>query len=76
MNNKMTTTSLLSTTEPKKQKQKLNKQLEQEPCHRNKDHMEGYQWGWGGGELGGGKVQGIRGIIGRHKIDKGRLRIV
>ena len=27
--------------------------------------------GWGGG-----KVQGIRSIIGRHKIDRGRLRIV
>ena len=24
----------------------------------------------------GGKVQGIRSIIGRHKIDRGRLRIV
>ena len=24
----------------------------------------------------GGKVQGIRSIIGRHKIDKGRLRTV
>ena len=30
MNNKMTKTSQLSTTEPKKQKQKLGKQLEQE----------------------------------------------
>ena len=36
--------------------------------------MEGYQWG-GMGE-NGGKVQGIRSIIGRHKIDRGRLRIV
>ena len=34
--------------------------------------MEGYQWGGGTGE----KVQGIRSIIGRHKIDRGRLRTV
>ena len=36
-------------------------------------------WGvkWGGrGREWRGKVQGIRSIIGRHKIDRGRLRIV
>ena len=70
MNTKMTTNSQLSTTEPKKQKQKLSKQLEQEQNHRNGDHMEGYGWG----EECGGKVQGIRSIIGRYKIDWGRLR--
>ena len=39
--------------------------------------MEGFQWG-GGGEEGrmGEKVQGIRRIIGRHKLGRGRLRIV
>ena len=37
--------------------------------------MEDYQWG-GGGERMGEKVQGIRSINGRHKIDRGRLRIV
>ena len=37
--------------------------------------MEGYQQGGGGGEWGK-QVQGIRSIIGRHKIDKGRLRVV
>ena len=36
--------------------------------------MEGYQWGGGEGRMGG-KVQGIRSIIGRHKIDGG-VRIV
>ena len=36
--------------------------------------MVGYQWGWGIGN--GGKVQGIRSINGRYKIDRGRLRIV
>ena len=46
----MTTNSQLSATEPKKQKQKLSKQLEQEQNHRNGDHMEGYYWGGGGGE--------------------------
>ena len=75
MNSKTITNSQLSTTEPKKQKQKLSKQLEQEQNHRYGDHMEGYQWGGGGGEWGA-KVQGLRSINGRCKIDRGRLRIV
>ena len=50
MNSKMTTNSQVSTTEPKKQKQKLTKQLEQEWNHRNGDNMEVYQWGRGGRE--------------------------
>ena len=37
--------------------------------------MEGYQWGGGRGRKGG-KVQGIRRIIGRYKIDREMLRIV
>ena len=73
MNSKMTTNSQLSTTEPKKQK--LSKQLEQEQNHRNGDHMESYQWGGRGGKWIG-KVQGIRSRIGRHKVVRGRLRIV
>ena len=73
MNSKMTTNSQLSTTEPKKQK--LSKQLEQEQNHRNGDHMECYQQGEGR-ERKGEKVQGIRSINGRYKIDRGRLRIV
>ena len=46
MKSKMTTNSQLSATKPKKkQKQnKLSKQLEQEQNHRNRDHMQGYQW--------------------------------
>ena len=36
--------------------------------------MEGYQQGMGRGMRE--KVQGIRSIIGRYKIDRGRLRIV
>ena len=75
MNSKLTTNSKLLTTEPKKQKQKLSKQLDQEQNHRNGDHMERYQWGWGAGRTGE-KAQGIRNIISRHKIDRRRLRIV
>ena len=37
--------------------------------------MEGYQQGSGRG-IEGEKVQGIRSINGRYKIDRGRLRIV
>ena len=55
----MTTSSQLSTNEPKKQKQKLSKQLEQEQNHRNGDQMEGYQQGRG---RGGEKVQRIHSI--------------
>ena len=39
--------------------------------------MEGYQWG--GGEEGGEwrkKLHGIRSMVGRYKIDRGRLGIV
>ena len=76
MNGKMTTNSQLSTTEPKKKKKnELSKQLQQEQIHRNRDHMEGYQWG-GTRQRVGEKVQGIRSINGRYKIDRGRLRIV
>ena len=32
--------------------------------------------GEGDGGIMGEKVQGIRSIIGRHKIDRGRLRMV
>ena len=75
MNSKMTTNSQLSTTESKTNKHKLSKQLKQEQNHRNGDHMEGYQWR-GGGERMGEKVQGIRSINGRYKIDRRRLRII
>ena len=37
--------------------------------------MEGYQQG-GGEERMRGKVHGIRSIIGRYKIERGKLRIV
>ena len=72
MNVKRATNSQLSTTESKtkNKKLKLSKQLEQEQNHRNGDHMEGYQQGGGEGRMGE-KVQGLRSIIGRYKIDRG-----
>ena len=77
MNSKTTTNSQLSTTQSKKQKNptKLSKQQEQEQNHRNGDHMEGYQWGRGGRRMGE-KVQGIRRINGRHKMDGKRSKMV
>ena len=71
MNSKMTTNSQLSITKPKKNKNELSKQLEQEQIHSNRDHM------WEGrGQRMGEKVQGIRSINYRYKIDRGRLKIV
>ena len=75
MNSKMTTNSQLPTTEPKKTPKKLSKQLEQEQNHRNGDHMEAYQQGWSRGRMEE-KLQGIRSINDRYKIDRARLRIV
>ena len=37
--------------------------------------MDGYQWGWGDGRVEE-KVQRIRSINGRYKIDRRRLKIV
>ena len=76
MNSKVTTNSQLSTTEPKKQKQKQTKQTTRTGTKlENGDHMEGYPQGGRGGRIGE-KVQGVRSINGRYKIDGGRLRIV
>ena len=73
MNSKMTTNSPLSTNLKNKTRNKLSKQPEEEQNHRYGDHMEGYQWAGGRGEWGK-KVQGIKSIIGRYKIDK--LKII
>ena len=74
MNIKMKTNSQLSTTEPKTQKQKQTKQT-------MRTGTESQKWrSHGGLSAGQGrmweKVQGIRSINGRYKIDRGRLRIV
>ena len=77
MNSKMTTNNYqqLNLKKPKTNKNELSKKLEQEQIHRNGDHMGPYQQG-GGMERIGEKVQGIRSINGRYKIERGRLRIV
>ena len=67
------TISQLLITEPKKNKNKLSKQLEQEQNHRNGDHIEGYGQGGGEGRMGG-TVQGIRSLNGRYKIRQGTVK--
>ena len=76
MNSKMTTNSQLSTTEHKNNN---NKKTTEETTRTG---TESQQWSSHGGRLLGrekgeigAKVQGIRSIIGRYKIDRGRLRI-
>ena len=74
MNSKMTTNSKLSTTEPRKQKEKLNKQQE-----RNRITEIEITWRVISGEEEGRmgeKILGIRSMNGRYKIDRGKLRIV
>ena len=74
MNIKMTTNSQLSTTESKKQKQ--TKQTTRTGTDSQKWRLHGgFQWGGGRGRTGE-KVQGMRSINGRYKIDRGRLRTV
>ena len=72
----MTTNSQLSTTEPKKQKQKQTRQPTRMGTESEKWRSPGgLSAGRGMGE-DGEKVQGISSINGRYKIDRGRLRIV
>ena len=75
MYSKMTTNSQLSTTEPKKKtpKQKLTKQTTRTGTDLKKQRSHG---GLSARREMGEKVQGIRSINGRYKIDRGRLRIV
>ena len=65
MNSKMTTNSRLSTTEPKKEKTKTKQTT------RNRNTEMEITWGVISAEGGewGEKVQGIRSITDRHKID-------
>ena len=71
MNSKMTTNSRLSTTEPKKQKQKQTKQTPRTGTESQKWRSHGgLSVGCGTGE-NGEKVQGIRSIIGRYKYTAG-----
>ena len=60
----------------KKQEQGQTKQTSRTRTELQKWRSHGgYQWG-GVGERMGGKVQGIRSVNGRYKIDRERLRIV
>ena len=68
-------TTINNQTWNNKNKNKLSKQVEQEQNHRNGDHMEGYQQGGVGSRMGK-KVQEVKSINGRYKIDRGRVRIV
>ena len=75
MNSKMTTNSQLSTTKPKKPK-RTTKQTTRTGTESQKWRSHGgLSAGKGSGE-NEGKVQGLRSINGRYKIDRGRLRIV
>ena len=56
-------------------KNKLSKQAEHEQNNRWGDHSEGCQLRGGKGKMGE-KVQRLRSITGRYKIDRGMLRIV
>ena len=81
MNSKMTTNSQLSANEPKKIKERTIMKTKTKQTTRTGTESE--KWishgeisvGRGRGRMVG-KVQGIRSIIGRHKIDGERLRIV
>ena len=76
MNSKMTTNSELTTTKPKQTNKRETKQTTRTGTESQKWRSHGgLSAGRGGGRIGE-KVQGIRRINGRHKIDRGRLRIV
>ena len=72
----MATHSQLSTTKPKKQKQKQTNQTIRTGTDSQKWRSHGGLSAGRGREENGEKVQGIRSINGRYKIDGGRLRIV
>ena len=83
MNSKMITNSQLSTNEPKKIKERKTTKTKTKQTTRTETDSQkwrskgglssGRGVGWG---RMGEKVQGIRSINGRSKVDKGRLRIV
>ena len=76
MNNKMATNSQIPTTKPKTKKKLKTKQTTRTGTESQKWRSHG---GLSAGREGGrmeGRVQGIRSLIGRYKIDRGRLRIV
>ena len=74
MNSKMTTNLQLSATECKTQKQTKQTTRTGTESQKWRSHGGLSAGSWRGDN--GGKVQGIRSIIGRYKIERGRLRIV
>ena len=70
MNSKMTTNSQLSTAEPKKQTKQTRRGTESQKWRSHGGLSAGR-----GRRENGAKVQGIRSINGRYKLDRGRLRI-
>ena len=72
MNSKITTDSQLSTTNPKKQKEKQTKQTTRTGTESQKWRSHGRLSAGLGGM--GKKVQGIRNINGRYKKDRGRYK--
>ena len=75
MNSKMTTNSQLLTTKPKR-KQKPTKQTTRTGTESQKWRSHGGSSVGMGRERMGEKIQGIRSINGRYKIDRGKLKIV
>ena len=71
MNSKMTKNSQISTTEPKKIKPKQTKQTTRTGTESQKQRSHGELSVWRGRGRMGGKVEGIRSINGRYKIDGG-----
>ena len=66
---------MISTTESKKQKPKQTEQTRTGTESQNVRSHGGLSTGKGGGKMRE-KVQRIRSITGRYKIDRGKLRIV
>ena len=74
-NSKMTTNSQLSTTKRKTKTKQQTKQTSRTGTESQKWRSHGgLSAGRGRGEMGG-KAGGLGSINGRHKIDRGRLRI-
>ena len=83
MNSKMTTNSQLSTNEPKKKKERKTMKTKTKQTTRTGTELEKWTsitWrdfnGEGEGKSRGENVQGRRSIIGRHKIDRKRPKII
>ena len=75
MNSKMTTNSQLSTNEPKRQTMKTRQTTRTGTESEKWIPWRDFSGEWEG-RYRGGKVQGRSSIIGRHKVDGERLKMV